>query len=192
MCSSASMGFFVLPRLLCTLLPREIQNHLRHIFQIPCLEPRPAKATDGAAAQLQSDYNSCFPSVGSCQSYGPFLGTLNIRCRIIISTQTGTTILTTTPVYQDRYVRPDILSTQPAAKALPPPSHEATTNATGKRQANIRYPLGWQELEDLRVVLIVLRGQSAESGEHQVSRSLAFDHGLLQNAAKPVPSNTNA
>ena len=48
------------------------------------------------------------------------------------------------------------------------------TNATGKRQANIRYPLGWQKLEDLRVVLIVLRGQSAESSEHQVSRSLGL------------------
>ena len=32
--------------------------------------------------------------VGSCQNYGPFLGTLNIRCRIIIRTQKGTIILT--------------------------------------------------------------------------------------------------
>ena len=32
-----------------------------------------------------------------CQNYGPFLGTLNIRCRIIIiGTQKGTIILTTT------------------------------------------------------------------------------------------------
>ena len=33
--------------------------------------------------------------MGSCQNYGPFLGTLNIRCRIIIRTQTGTRIFTT-------------------------------------------------------------------------------------------------
>ena len=31
-----------------------------------------------------------------CQNYGSFLGTLNIRCRIIIGTQKGTIILTTT------------------------------------------------------------------------------------------------
>ena len=34
--------------------------------------------------------------MGSCQNQGPFLGTLNIRCRIIIRTQKGTLILTTT------------------------------------------------------------------------------------------------
>ena len=31
-----------------------------------------------------------------CQNCGPFLGTLNIRCRIIIGIQKGTIILTTT------------------------------------------------------------------------------------------------
>ena len=34
--------------------------------------------------------------MGGCQKYGPFLGTLNIRCRIIIGIQKGTKILTTT------------------------------------------------------------------------------------------------
>ena len=35
--------------------------------------------------------------MGSCQNYGPFLGTLNnIRCRIILRTQEGTVNLTTT------------------------------------------------------------------------------------------------
>ena len=34
--------------------------------------------------------------VGSCQNYGPFLGTLNNRCRIILGAQKGTIILTTT------------------------------------------------------------------------------------------------
>ena len=34
--------------------------------------------------------------MGSCQNYGPFLGTLNSRCRIILGTQKGTIILKTT------------------------------------------------------------------------------------------------
>ena len=34
--------------------------------------------------------------LGGCQNYGPFLGTLNIRCRIKIGIQKGTMILTTT------------------------------------------------------------------------------------------------
>ena len=37
--------------------------------------------------------------VGGCQNYGPFLGTLNNRCRTRIRTQKGTIILTTTHVY---------------------------------------------------------------------------------------------
>ena len=41
--------------------------------------------------------------MGGCQNYGPFLGTLNIRCRAIIVTQKGTIILTTT--YMTMYVR---------------------------------------------------------------------------------------
>ena len=36
--------------------------------------------------------------VGGCQNYGPVLGTPTIRCRIIIGTQEGTIILTTTHV----------------------------------------------------------------------------------------------
>ena len=43
---------------------------------------------------------SCYLEVvydlGGCQNYGPFLGTLNIRCRTISRTQKGTIILTTT------------------------------------------------------------------------------------------------
>ena len=34
--------------------------------------------------------------MGGCQNCGPFLGTLNIRCRMIIRTQKGTLFLTTT------------------------------------------------------------------------------------------------
>ena len=33
--------------------------------------------------------------MGGCQNYGPFLGTLNIRCRILLGIQKGTVILTT-------------------------------------------------------------------------------------------------
>ena len=36
--------------------------------------------------------------MGGCQNYGPFLGTLNSRCRIIMGTQKGTIILTTTHI----------------------------------------------------------------------------------------------
>ena len=41
----------------------------------------------------------------SCQNYGPFFGypTVNIRCRIIIRTQTGTIILTTTQTWFQKY-----------------------------------------------------------------------------------------
>ena len=35
---------------------------------------------------------------GGRQNYGPFLGTLNIRCRIIIGDPKGTIILTTTHI----------------------------------------------------------------------------------------------
>ena len=40
----------------------------------------------------------CSMYMGSCQNYGPFLGTLNNRCHIIIRTQKGTIILTTTHI----------------------------------------------------------------------------------------------
>ena len=79
--------------------------------------------------------------VGGCQNYGPFLGTLHIRCRTRIGTQEGTIILTTThvlegvmskslPFYMGTYVYiilwdlegPTQLIRQPApfARALPP------------------------------------------------------------------------
>ena len=40
-----------------------------------------------------------YTHMGGCQNYGFFLGTLNIRGRIIIGTQKGTIILTTTHIY---------------------------------------------------------------------------------------------
>ena len=36
--------------------------------------------------------------MGGCQNYDPFLGALNIRCRIRIGIQKGTIILTTTHI----------------------------------------------------------------------------------------------
>ena len=36
--------------------------------------------------------------IDGCQNYGPFLGTLNIRCRILIGNPKGTIILTTTHI----------------------------------------------------------------------------------------------
>ena len=42
--------------------------------------------------------------MGGCQNYGPFLGTLNIRCRIIIRTQKGSPIWTTTHIYIYTYL----------------------------------------------------------------------------------------
>ena len=41
--------------------------------------------------------------MGGCQNYGPSLGTLNIRCRIIIGIQKGTIILTTTHIQGGAY-----------------------------------------------------------------------------------------
>ena len=38
--------------------------------------------------------------MGGCQNYGPFLGTLNIRCRIIIGIEKRTIILTATHIYE--------------------------------------------------------------------------------------------
>ena len=42
--------------------------------------------------------------MGGFRNYGPFLGTLNIRCRIIIGIQKGTIILTTTHIYIYMYI----------------------------------------------------------------------------------------
>ena len=36
--------------------------------------------------------------MGGCQNYGPFWGTLIIKCRTILGTQKGTLILTTTHI----------------------------------------------------------------------------------------------
>ena len=47
--------------------------------------------------------------MGGCQNYGFLLGPLNTRCRVILRTQKGTTILTTTHhLHKDLFLRPDI------------------------------------------------------------------------------------
>ena len=40
--------------------------------------------------------------LGGGQNYGPFLGTLNIRCRLLSRTQKGAIILTTTHIEIER------------------------------------------------------------------------------------------
>ena len=40
--------------------------------------------------------------MGGCENYGPFLGTLNIRCRIIIGIQIGAIKLTATHISRYR------------------------------------------------------------------------------------------
>ena len=44
----------------------------------------------------QYSVSDTFKYLGGCQNYDPFLGTLNIRCRVIIGIQKATIILTTT------------------------------------------------------------------------------------------------
>ena len=56
--------------------------------------------------------------MGGCQNYGPLFGTLNIRCRMIIRTQQGTLILTTTHMTLLRDVAFDGLSPSGAADLL--------------------------------------------------------------------------
>ena len=43
--------------------------------------------------------------MAGCQNYGPFLGTLNIRGRIVIGTQKGTIILITTHIHPSKFNR---------------------------------------------------------------------------------------
>ena len=44
------------------------------------------------------DHFSIEKHMGGCQNYDPFLGTLNIRCRVVIGTPKKTIILTTTHI----------------------------------------------------------------------------------------------
>ena len=46
--------------------------------------------------------------MGGCQNYGPLLGPLKTRCRIILSTQKGTILLTTTHIRNSKWGSPSI------------------------------------------------------------------------------------
>ena len=59
---------------------------------VVCLHPKP---------QIVIGSFHCifhYPNMGGRQNYDPFLGTLNIRCRIILGNKKGTIILTTTHI----------------------------------------------------------------------------------------------
>ena len=62
-----------------------------------------------------------------CQNYGPFLGTLNIRCRILVGIQKGARILTTThiPSHFDRKAFQAVADTsKPHQEGTPPLAHQ--------------------------------------------------------------------
>ena len=69
------------------------------------LEPDTSKELGPADAKVYRESVGRLLYLGSCQIQGPFLGTLNNRCRIIIGTQKGTIILTTTHL---GHTRPDV------------------------------------------------------------------------------------
>ena len=48
-----------------------------------------------AATGLADNWRFEYRSTGNFQDYDPFLGTLNVRCRIIVGIQKGTIVLTT-------------------------------------------------------------------------------------------------
>ena len=60
------------------------------------LQSRVSSWVKEADNRLQTQPSRCCLCLGGCQNYGPLLGTLNIRCRIIIGIHKGTIILTTT------------------------------------------------------------------------------------------------
>ena len=70
----------------------------------PLLKAIPFKSllTLHVPGRVASFFGSAFMHVGGCRNCGPFLGTLNIRCRNIIGIQKGTIILTTTHVEASR------------------------------------------------------------------------------------------
>ena len=59
--------------------------------------------------------------MGGCQNYGPLLGPLNTRCRIILRTQQGTIILKTTPMHAVQ---------RPVFVTPPSPLHALSTRIT--------------------------------------------------------------
>ena len=71
---------------------------------IPLKEvPFPPEGSDAKPPLRDPKVRSVY--MGGCQNYVPFLGTLNNRCRIIIGTQKGTIILTTTHITVERIIK---------------------------------------------------------------------------------------
>ena len=115
---------------------------------------RPLQGTQLRLNQKSSDQTS-FPqgaglNLGGCQQYGPFLGTLYIRCRIII----GVMILTITHLQMEThnyplYVFPsfhfmfqlDSTLLGPKPSTLNPPNISPTITVTDSRQ-KLEGPLG--------------------------------------------------
>ena len=60
--------------------------------------PLRANYCEVASSQWDASGLSVRMHMGGCRNYDPFLGTLNIRCRIIIGIQKRTIILTTTHI----------------------------------------------------------------------------------------------
>ena len=64
------------------------------------IPPRPSPGVSPPSPRASGDAREALGLsllvLGGCQNYGPFLGTLNIRDRIITGIQKETTILTTT------------------------------------------------------------------------------------------------
>ena len=63
------------------------------------------RAGQEASQAVDSSQHEFLVHLGACQNYGPLLGTLNIRCRIIIRTRKGTLILTTTHLVDADHVQ---------------------------------------------------------------------------------------
>ena len=77
-----------------TTLPRIASPHSK------CLSRESKREGDCCGLKLAQvlESQTATTHMGGCQNYGPFLGALNIRCRIIIGIQKGTIILTTTHI----------------------------------------------------------------------------------------------
>ena len=85
------------------------------LFKEICLPPKPGvnhssvlefRGEGREARKRSSALHSPSLHSGGCQNYGPFLGTLNMRCRLIIGIQKGIIILTTTQTLLQQRCQP--------------------------------------------------------------------------------------
>ena len=80
--------------------------------------------------------------MGGCQSYGPFLGTLNIRCRNTIGIQQGTIISTTTHMHIHGSGLPKMSSAFDSLFQIVANLSYAKTNKEGA-WSSVRLPQEW-------------------------------------------------